>query len=108
MPRPPLLVEVNGESICLREVSRRTGIHYSTLQHRWRAGDRDYASLSRPLDPRTDPKRRKAMAALAPAPKAEPAMALANLKGFTAPRQTEYRHPRGVRLDYAACMVKLR
>lgn len=47
--RQAIVVEHNGEPMSLRELSKVTGIAYSTLQNRYRAGDRD-ADLVRPAD----------------------------------------------------------
>jgi transposase-like protein len=52
-------VEHNGEVLSLRELSTATNIPYSTLQNRYRRGDRG-ADLSRPIEEKYSYPRRHA------------------------------------------------
>jgi hypothetical protein len=55
--RQAVVVEHQGTPMSLREVSTATGIAYSTLQNRYRRGDRG-EQLVRPADEKYSPHRR--------------------------------------------------
>lgn len=100
MPKRLVLVTPNGETVSLRELARRCGIHYATVQHRWRKGTRDVVHLTRPVSVIHSPNRNgrplqtRSQKSAGNAPPTEPLV--------------PYRRARPLQLDYEACMVRLR